>query len=163
MIYFIVKNGNSKSDMFCHNGEEGCEYMNEHGEYEVWRDPDYHEYVNEYGEHFSPKLAEYASMELKNVDKSNHYWTRDNVLEAIKAMNKEIPSWMTVCDMQYVANMEYAEHFGVVDAVAKTEADILKIACNEAWSPNTYEGEFFLCYITEIMKKGHYVKFADMI
>lgn len=161
MIYYIVKTTNDS--ILCHDGEAGCEYMNEHGEYEVWRDPAYHEYVSAYGNHFNEKLSEYASKKLRNADNTDHYWSKEEVMTALESMGKRVPVWMTDCDMHYVANMEYSEHFGLTDSPAKTEADVLKLACEEAWSPNTYEGEFFLCYITEIMTKGEWVDFKSMM
>ena len=158
-MMYIVKTDTS---LFCKDKTEGCEYMNSNGEYEVWRDPEYKEYVEENGEHFNEKLSEHASMMLKNADGTNHYWTKKEVLESLKSLGKLIPKWMSECDMHYVANMEYAQHFGLKDSVAKTEVDILKIACEEAWSPNSYEGEFFLHFITDIMKNGIYVDFEEM-
>lgn len=159
MMYFIIKD----SSLFCKDNTEGCKYMNSNGEYEVWRDPSYKEYVEEYGEHFNEKLSEHASLMLKNADGTSHYWNREEVLNALKSMGKEIPLWVTDCDMHYVANMEYSQHFGMKDSVAKTEGDILKIACNEVWSPNAYEGEQFLHFITDIMKNGIYVDFKKMM
>lgn len=159
MIWYITKD--LDNSILCH-GDEGCEYINEYGEYEVWRDPAYKKYVRTYGYHFSPKLAEYASKAIRNVDGTNHYWDKDSVVGALKNTNRGIPIWATECDMQYLANYQYSEHF-YSGSVAKTESDILKITLDEVWSPDAYEGEPFLHYITDIMINGDYINFEEMI
>lgn len=161
MIYLIMKNNDGS--ILCHDGEKGCEYINEYGEYEVWRDPDYEEYVKKYGRHFSPKLAEKASKTIRNVDGTSHYWTKEEVLNAIKSLNMSIPVWVEECDMHYMANYQYSEHFGEPMSIAKAESDIIKIALEEVWSPASYDGEVFLHYITDIMTNGEYIDFKEMM
>lgn len=144
-----------------YDGVSSCEYLNEKGEYEFWRDPNYTEYVMKYGHHFNEKLSEYASkkMEIKKGD-PEHYWTREQVITAMEKMGLSIPMGWRACDAHYLANMAYADYFG---SSLPSEELCLKFVHDFMTDPDGYNCKAFFHYTTDIMSLGEFVNWAEML
>lgn len=53
------------------------------------------EYINQYGEHFNDKLADFAILHLKNVDGTSHVWTMSDIAAEFKAAGVQMPEKST--------------------------------------------------------------------
>lgn len=123
----------------------------EHGK-ELWANPYLKEYEKKHGMHFSEKMAEHASKKMKNRNGLAHYWTRDEVKNAIMSLGIKHPQDVRWCDLQYLANMAYADYFG---SSLKTEADCLQWACDYIYDPDGYDGKAFNHYLADLMECEH--------
>lgn len=126
-------------------------YGEEWGEM-LWANPYFIKYVNENDEHFNEPMAEWASKKMVNRDGTKHYWSREQVKEACEANKLELPHGAHWCDMQYVANMMYADYYG---SSAKTELQCILMAHDYLSDPDGYEGIAFNRWIADMMKCEH--------
>lgn len=126
---------------------------NEEGKYEFWRDPNYHEYEEKNGEHFSSKLADFAVKQMKNNEHGypGHSWSVEDVKNAFEKLGLKKPSETTWGDIAYSANMAYADYFGIL---FKTEAECIKYAYADAIDPDGYPGKIFNRWLSDIMGKN---------
>ena len=69
------------------------------------------EYINQYGEHFNDKLADFAILHLKNVDGTSHVWTMSDIAAEFKAAGVQMPEKKYQNDLRYVANWLYGSNF----------------------------------------------------
>ena len=69
------------------------------------------EYINQYGEHFNDKLADFAILHLKNVDGTSHVWTMSDIAAEFKAAGVQMPEKKYQNDLRYVANWLYSDWY----------------------------------------------------
>lgn len=119
-------------------------------EKEFWDDPEYDKYKEKYGEHFSDKLAVWASKLMKNNShgETGHSWSVDDVKGAFDKLNLTKPDKVTWGDVTYAANMAYADYYGIS---LKTEADCVKQAYADAADPDGYPGKIFNRWLADVM------------
>lgn len=120
----------------------------------------YDEYVEVNGHHFSSKLADYASRRMRNMDKSNHHWTTEEVKEAFIMYGYKKSADCTWGDVCYSANMAYADYFGIV---LKSEQDCLLYAVADVSDVDGYEGKIFCRWIADVEHSGAEIEWKDFI
>lgn len=147
------------NSIMCAN-QQAKRFINARGEFEFWRADGYHAYLMAHGEHLSPKLAEYASSCLENHDGSNHCWTKEEVISALKSAKVEIPICMTHADVHYLANKTYAKYIGgyCKDDLAVLELVKYKLKIKSRKGDMTFN-KLMLGY----MKHGHSIDFCKVI
>lgn len=121
----------------------------------------FHEYIKEHGPHFSKKLAAHVlhGNRLKNIDDSNHRWTKEQVLDMMKKYNIEINNYCEY-DIVVAMNMAYANYY---PKVLNTEQSILEYvkACLDG--PNSYDGILFSQWCAKMKRTGRFVDWEEMI
>lgn len=127
---------------------------------EFWKNEDYQRYKEKYGEHFSEKLAEWASSKMKNVSGAVHTWTAEQVKGAFAQLGLTLPDKSTWGDATYAANMAYADYYGLS---LRNEADCLRHAHAELADPDGYPSKTFNRWLADNMGKGIDVDWAKFI
>lgn len=129
---------------------------------EFWDDPEYSNYREKHGEHFSDKLAVWASKLMKNNQhgEAGHSWTVDEVKAAFEKLGLTKPAQSTWGDVTYSANMAYADYYGIS---LKTEADCIKQAYADAADPDGYAGKIFNRWLSDVMGKNVKVSWSDFL
>lgn len=135
-------------------------YNNKKGQNEFWKNPCYSSYVEKHGHHMSKPLAKWASMHLKNATGDNHRWTCDEVESAMTQLGLKLPAHKTIGDATYIANMSYANLYGVV---AQSDREVLQHAYAILNSPNAYDGDIFTRFTADIMAKGIDINWSEVM
>ena len=148
-----------------HNNKMMCgmkvhPHINNHGQYEFWRNMYYKKYIEHYGYHFNDHTLHTSLAYIENQDKSDHCWTKEEVVGAIHKMGKKIPKCFTEQDATYIANMLYAKFFG---SSVKIESVILDMTCDVMHDPNHYKGQVFASWLDNVMFKGCIVDWEKML
>lgn len=131
-------------------------------EAKYWEDRDYHQYIEEHGEHFSEKLAKHATASLVNCDGTvGAHWTCKEVRETCKTLGYEIPKGMEY-DIYYAANHIYSDHFGV-NASLRTDKDVFKHVFETVNDEDGYPCAIFAMWLTKAMYKCWSINWGKMI
>lgn len=124
-----------------------------------WEDDSFNSYVKKHGQHFSEKLAMFASERLRPTN-GRACWTAEDVKGAFAQLGLTIPSCNTIGDVVYEANKAYYIHYG---KSLKTEADCLKHAHTTLVSSNSYQGLVFNRWLADVMGMNITVDWASMM
>lgn len=129
---------------------------------EFWEDPKYKKYTEKNGDHFTDKLAMWASKQMKNNPhaEAGHTWTVEEVKGAFEKLGLSKPSTTTWGDVAYAANMAYADYYGYS---LKTDADVIKQANADVIDPDGYPGKIFNRWLSDVMGKGVNVPWGEFI
>lgn len=136
------------------------DYAQRAGRGEFWKDEAYKRYEKMYGKHFSGKLAEYASRNMRNVSGAVHSWTEEQVRGAFGQMNMMLPKEMTWGDATYAANMAYADYYG---KTLMNEVDCLKHAYAYLADVDGYPTKTFTQWMADNMEKGIDIDWTQFI
>lgn len=123
-------------------------------------DKDFEEYIEVNGYHFSNELSNYASERMRNNDKSNHRWSVDEVKAAFNAYGYSKSADATWGDIAYVANMAYADFFGMP---LKTDQEVLLYALADSVDPDGYEGKQFCRWMADCKHNGWEIDWKQFI
>lgn len=123
-------------------------------------DKGFEEYIEVNGYHFSNELSEYASRLMHNADKSNHHWSVDEVKAAFNAYGYAKSADATWGDIAYVANMAYADFFGMP---LKTEQEVLLYALADSVDVDGYEGKQLCRWLADCKKSGCEIDWKEFI
>lgn len=126
---------------------------------EFWEDKDYVEYKKKHGMHFSDKLAEWSSKNMKNANGVNHTWSVEDVKGAYASLGYTLPNGYTWGDATYLANMYYSDFMPVL----KTETDAVKMAYMIMKDPDGYDGMIFNRWTADIMTKNENVDWKSVM
>ena len=148
--YIIMKHGNES-----HVPEEKKKKL------EFWEDPNYIKYEEKHGEHFTEKLADWASKQMDNAKGSKtHNWTTQEVKAAYEQMGFVKPERSTWGDVAYAANMAYADYYG---GSLKTDADVIRHAHEDVADPDGYPGKVFNRWLSDVMGKNIEVAWEEFM
>lgn len=111
----------------------------------------YSEYVKKHGYHFTDVLAEYASKQMKNSDKTSHSWSASTVKKTVESLGQQMPSNVTLGDITYAANMAYADFY---PDLLRDEASCIKYALKTATDIDGYEGMIFCRWTADVIGKA---------
>ena len=117
---------------------------------ELMEKPEFLNYIEHHGNHFTDKLADWATKKMENADGSTHNWSSTQVAKALQPQREKMPKSITDGDLAFAANMCYADFF---PSIAKTEDDCLKYAVRVAMDPDGYEGMIFSRYLSDVIGK----------
>lgn len=126
---------------------------------EFWEDRDYVEYKKKHGMHFSDKLAEWFSKNMKNANGVNHTWSVEDVKGAFASLGYTLPNGCTWGDATYLANMYYSDFMPML----KTETDAVKMAYMIMKDPDGYDGMAFNRWTADIMTKNENVDWKSVM
>lgn len=127
---------------------------------EFWEDKDYVEYKKKNGMHFSDKLAEWASKNMKNANGVNHTWSVEEVKAAFESFGYALPKGYTWGDATYLANFMYSD----LASRMKTDTEAVSMAFTIlATDADGYEGMIFNRYTADIMSKNEQVPWAKLM
>ena len=133
--------------------------LNEEFARELMKKPEYLNYVQHHGYHFSDKLADWATRQMENANGEAHNWTTQQGTAAIESMRQRVKPYVTNGDLAYAANMCYADFF---PSLAKTEEDCLKYALKTAMDPDGYDGMIFNRWTSDVIGKEIQVKWGEV-
>lgn len=122
--------------------------------------PEYMEYVDEHGHHFTNELAEWATDQLINANKKTHKWSAPSIkrfLESNKLPLEGIP--VTLGDITYQANLYYSD----LSPVYLSDDECIRAAYGMASDPDGYEGIIFCRWISDVMGKKMEVDWEKFI
>lgn len=117
---------------------------------QLMNSPEFLNYIQHHGYHFTDRLADYASRLMVNANGEKHKWTSEQVAKALEPLRDKMPSYITNGDLAYAANMCYADF---LPAFAKTEEDCLKYANLVAKDPDGYNGMIFNRWLSDVIHK----------
>lgn len=127
---------------------------------ELMEKPEFLNYIEHHGNHFSCKLADWATKQMVNADGSSHNWTSEQVAKALQPKREKMPPFITDGDLAFAANMCYAD---IYPDIAKTEDDCLKYAVKMAMDPDGYDGMIFNRWQSDVIGKELEVEWGKMI
>lgn len=122
--------------------------------------PEFLNYIEHHGEHFTCKLADWATKQMENANGDTHNWTTQQVANAMEGMKGKVKPYVTDGDLAYTANMCYADLF---PDFAKSEADCLKYAAKVGADPDGYDGMIFCRWLSDVIKKHLEVNWGEVI
>lgn len=114
------------------------------------KDFDLNPYIERWGPHFTPQLADYASNLMENVDGSTHKWSCKDITKLISTLKLAISSDFTIGDIMYLANMAYADFYPKL--LTDTNHCIL-YAYAILEDPDGYEGIAFYRWLADVKQK----------
>ena len=126
---------------------------------ELMEKPEFLNYIAHHGNHFTDKLADWATKQMENGDGSSHNWTSTQVAKALEPHRAKMPAFITDGDLAFAANMCYADFF---PSIAKTEEDCLKYAMKTAMDPDGYDGMIFSRWLSDVIGKEIEVKWGEV-
>lgn len=127
---------------------------------ELMEKPEFLNYIEHHGNHFTDKLADWATKKMENADGSKHNWTSEQVAKALQPKREKMPAYITDGDLAFAANMCYADFY---PDLAKTDDDCLKYAVKTAMDPDGYDGMIFNRWLSDVIGKELEVEWGKMI
>lgn len=126
-------------------------------EWHFWESDGYKEYKDEYGMHFSPKLAENESKEIYGEG----YWTMEDIKGVIKEMKLSIPLGFTMCDLMYKLNSERAAH--EKHELLNTPEKIFRYVWEDLEGEDYYCNKIFIDFLSYRMVHNNPIEWKDVM
>lgn len=126
---------------------------------ELMKSPEFLNYIEHHGYHFSDKLANWATKQMTNANGETHNWTTSQVMENIDRTKGHVKPYVSNGDLAYAANMCYADFF---PDVVKTESDCLRYAVKVGSDPDGYDGMIFSRWLSDVVQKEVSIKWGEM-
>lgn len=127
---------------------------------DLMRLPEFKNYVEHHGYHFSSKLSEWASSLLHNKDQSGHRWSVEEVKKAVLGIIAATVKQGTWGDITYAANYAYATLY---PTLLKDEAACLKYAVLMDTDMNNSRELQFNTFLGEVITKQKNVPWGEVI
>lgn len=121
---------------------------------------DHEEYIKHHGHHFTEKLAEHVSKEMKNMNGSKHSWTCEQVKQELQLRNIHSYGHCSLGDITYLANMAYADFF---PNVLETEQMCIKYAIAVSQDIDGYDGIAFCRWKADVKNKKLDIDWEDYV
>ena len=118
------------------------------------------DYLNQYGPHFTDKLADWATHQMVNGSGENHHWSTSDIEKSFARMGLQKPESMTWGDAMYSSNMHYADYYG---KSLPTEKDCLIQAHADLTDIDGYPGKIFNRWYSDMLGKHVDVPWSDFI
>lgn len=108
------------------------------------------EYIAKHGYHFTPALADKATLMLVNSNNREHRWTSDQIRQQLSMHGFNNLGSCTLGDITFLANMAYADFY---PEVLNSEHACIKYAMAVAKDPDGYDGIVFSRWIADLIGK----------